>query len=164
MKSKGFTLIELLVVVAIVGLLSTIVITVLNTARERTRDARRLEDIKQIQIALDLYFSDYGRYPEPVPDTISCDGWDTSADGSFIVALVSGGYLPSQFKDPSSGACVGYRYFRYVAGYRNCPRAFYVLGVKNMETSSGTYSTSPGWACPNRDWQPDMEWVTGKYE
>jgi type II secretion system protein G len=60
---KGFTLIELLVVVAIIGLLATLSIVALNTARAKARDAKRVGDIKQIQTALELYYNDNGGYP-----------------------------------------------------------------------------------------------------
>ena len=62
-SQKGFTLIELLVVVAIIGLLSTLSILALNTARARARDARRVADVKQIQTALEMYYNDAGVYP-----------------------------------------------------------------------------------------------------
>ena len=62
-QKKGFTLIELLVVVAIIGLLSTLSIVALNTARAKARDARRVSDVKQIQTALELYYNDKGDYP-----------------------------------------------------------------------------------------------------
>lgn len=59
---SGFTLIELLVVIAIIGILSSIILASLFTARQRARDARRLADVKQIQVALEVYFDTNGSY------------------------------------------------------------------------------------------------------
>ena len=63
-KQKGFTLIELLVVIAIIGILSSVVLASLNTAREKSRDAKRVADVKQLQVALELYFDDNSAYPD----------------------------------------------------------------------------------------------------
>jgi len=52
---RGFTLIELLVVIAIIGLLASTVLASLSSARSSARDARVKSDIKQIQIALELF-------------------------------------------------------------------------------------------------------------
>ena len=60
---KGFTLIELLVVIAIIGLLSTLAVVALNSARQRSRDAKRVSDIRQIQTALELGYSENNMYP-----------------------------------------------------------------------------------------------------
>jgi prepilin-type N-terminal cleavage/methylation domain-containing protein len=60
---RGFTLIELLVVIAIIGILSSVVLASLNTARQKSRDARRIADVKQIQLALELYFDSKATYP-----------------------------------------------------------------------------------------------------
>ena len=62
-NQQGFTLIELLVVIAIIGLLSTLSIVALNQARARSRDARRLADVNQIQTALEMYYNDLNQYP-----------------------------------------------------------------------------------------------------
>ena len=69
---KGFTLIELLVVIAIIGLLSSVVLTSLNSARVKARDVRRVSDLHQIQTALELFYDTYGRYPV----TAGAPTWD----------------------------------------------------------------------------------------
>ncbi len=65
-NKQGFTLIELLVVIAIIGLLSTLSILALNSARARARDAKRVADVKQIQTALEMYYNDAGDYPATI--------------------------------------------------------------------------------------------------
>ena len=62
-KERGFTLIELLVVIAIIGVLASMVMTSLSKAKAKARDARRVEDIRQIQNALEMYYAEHGRYP-----------------------------------------------------------------------------------------------------
>ncbi len=61
--SSGFTLIELLVVIAIIGILSSVVLASLNSARTKARDTRRVSDLKQLQVALELYYDANSKYP-----------------------------------------------------------------------------------------------------
>lgn len=63
MNKRGFTLIELLVVIAIIGLLSTLAVVALGSARLKARDSKRLADLKQIQTSLELYYTDKNAYP-----------------------------------------------------------------------------------------------------
>lgn len=66
---RGFTLIELLVVIAIIGILSSVVLASLNGARKKGRDARRISDVKQLQLALELYYDGNGsEYPNALAD------------------------------------------------------------------------------------------------
>jgi prepilin-type N-terminal cleavage/methylation domain-containing protein len=67
-KRKGFTLIELLVVIAIIGLLSTLAIVSLNTARQKSRNTKRQADIRTLQSAVELFINEYGN-PPVVPAT-----------------------------------------------------------------------------------------------
>lgn len=87
-KSTGaFTLIELVVVIAIIALLASIVLVALNQARLKSRDAKRVGDIHQIQTALELYYSDNGAYPA---------GYCESTPGGTWSACWST-FLPSQY-------------------------------------------------------------------
>ena len=91
--SRGFTLIELLVVIAIIGLLSSVVLASLNNARKKGRDARRLADVKQIQIALELYYSENSAYPAATaalaPANISSVPVDPGSGGAAYTYAVS---------------------------------------------------------------------------
>ena len=105
LKPKGFTLIELLVVIAIIGLLSTLAVVALNNARSKSRDAKRISDIKQIQTALELYFVDQNAYPtessavvlgSSTHDTLSStNGFDASAAGTTYMAQVPANPTPN---------------------------------------------------------------------
>lgn len=119
---KGFTLIELLVVIAIIGLLSSVVLASLNGARMKGRDARRLADLKQMQIALELYYGESNAYP--VSTTVNTDktGFDAA-----VAALATGGYIPNIPVDPS-GTSKTY-YYKSTAG-----GTFYCLGT-TLETT-----------------------------
>jgi prepilin-type N-terminal cleavage/methylation domain-containing protein len=61
--ARGFTLIELLVVIAIIGLLSAIVLASLNVARNKGYDSTRESNLRQVQTAIEAYYSDNGVYP-----------------------------------------------------------------------------------------------------
>lgn len=63
-NQKGFTLIELLVVIAIIGLLSSIVLASLSSARSRARDSKRISEIRSVEKALQIYaLNNNGNYP-----------------------------------------------------------------------------------------------------
>jgi prepilin-type N-terminal cleavage/methylation domain-containing protein len=168
-RSKGFTLIELLVVIAIVGLLSSLILASLNTARMKSRDARRLADMRQLVNALEIFRDRYGWYPGSISaagyvsnygESTTCS-WDSSnidqdGDGEpFLEPLKDSGILTSVPVDPVGGVSCGgyaYLYYRYPPGHQGCPVSrggFYVLGVVDLEgkTRNQSVGLSPGWDC-----------------
>ncbi|MDD3284072.1 MAG: prepilin-type N-terminal cleavage/methylation domain-containing protein [Patescibacteria group bacterium] len=94
---KGFTLIELLVVIAIIGLLSTLAVFSLNSARTKARDAKRISDMKMLSTAMEMYATDEGSYDDAITSCESglytCSG--ISYGGAPLLDLVT-------LKDPSN--------------------------------------------------------------
>lgn len=63
-KQSGFTLLELLITIGIIGVLTSVVMVSVSSARIGGRDASRLTQIQQIKNAVQLYFSTNGYYPD----------------------------------------------------------------------------------------------------
>ena len=117
--ARGFTLIELLVVIAIIGVLASIVLASLDSARKKGRDARRIADVKQLQLALELAYDAGGAYPLTLDAT----------------SLVTPGYISVIPKDPlSGGTSYPYVYTPYTAISGSAICSSYHLGT-DLETS-----------------------------
>lgn len=105
---RAFTLIELLVVIAIIALLSSIILASLSSANAKGRDARRISDIKQIQLALALYYDANSSYPAVID----------------AAHLVTPGFISTIPTDPSGGTA-----YTYVAYQSNGNCNSYHLGA-----------------------------------
>ncbi|MDP2648601.1 MAG: prepilin-type N-terminal cleavage/methylation domain-containing protein [bacterium] len=127
--NAGFTLIELLVVIAIIGLLSSVVLASLNNARVKGRDARRLADLKQLQTALELYYSDNNAYPVST----------TQANAATALAALSPANISTIPDDPLGGS--SHYVYKSTAG-----GTFYCLGsiMEGTAPSSACNTTSLG--------------------
>jgi prepilin-type N-terminal cleavage/methylation domain-containing protein len=135
--SKGFTLIELLVVIAIIGILSSVVLASMNSARKKSRDSRRMQDLKGLATALELSFDQAGAYP--VAATSGGTRIVPTTGTSVLNALVTGSFL-SQLQDDPLPTASNYHYISDASGTSYC------LGAK-ME---GTPPT-PADTCPTLD-------------
>ena len=126
-KKSGFTLIELLVVIAIIGVLATVVLASLNTARRKSRDARRITDLKQIQLALELYFDGVGasNYPTGTGGVCTAVAGATATENWGLGALVTGGYIATVPRDPSNTATC----YLYRVATINANRSYYHLAT-----------------------------------
>ena len=111
MKNRGFTLIELLVVIAVIGILASVVLASLNSARVKARNVRRNADIKQLQSAFALASSDTGALPDSggvwyCVSTTCYEGWAGYAQHSTINSFLQTA-MPSFPTDPPGGRAYG---------------------------------------------------------
>lgn len=140
-KRKGFTLIELLVVIAIIGLLSTLAVVSLNNARQKSRDAKRVADIKQIQTALELYFVDQDGYPVETSAVSlgttgyttlgSASGWSGSCGGTCYM-----GQVPS---NPSPGGSA----YSYTSADGSTYSITFTLEGPTGQLAAGAHTATP---------------------
>ena len=120
-KSLGFTLVELLVVIAIIGLLASIILVSLSSAKAKGRDARRISDLKQLQLALELYYDANSVFP------------------ATLSALTGPGYIATIPTDPMGGT--QYTYVPYTSSAATPACISYHLGTSLESNDPSTLST-----------------------
>ncbi len=158
---SAFTLVEMLVVITIVGILTSLPMVAIQNSRENTRNAKRIADAKQMQIALELYYHDNGLYPS------SLNPGESLSSGS-IIYMEQIPFAPT----PNDGACSeeenGFTYINpyrldyfYIAedqqtyhnwDYdRNNYNIHFCIGEKSGSLSAGEIVASPrglnNWSC-----------------
>lgn len=179
-KSSGFTIVELLIVIVIIGILAAITIVAYNGTQQRARDSKRVNDITSIKGALLAYKSLNGVYPDSTSG--QSGSWDSSADFRsghiFLTNLVTSGIVRSVPIDPvntsndtDQNTGMHYNYYTYndmaYLGTIGCATnrgKLAVLTVVTMESSSGTWPSSPGFSCTNRNFNNEAAWVWGDYD
>lgn len=146
-KHSGFTLIELLVVIAIIGILASVVLASLNSAREKSRNASYLAQIRQYQNALNMYFTDNGTFP--IVSGYACIGvgyeggncvfggvYPENSSASISFRTLMAPYIdPTAKAGPQSGTFTGVLYREENSG-RNY-RIIYLLEGPNLACSLG---------------------------
>ena len=110
--NRGFTLIELLVVIAIIGILASVVLASLNSARDKGADAAIKSTINNVRAQAAIYFENNGDYNNfcaslaeaaaSVNNTGGVGTWTCNTDASpTTIFAVSG-----QLSNPAQYYCV----------------------------------------------------------
>lgn len=94
---RGFTLVELLVAVGIIGVLASVAMFSISEARAKARDTRRVQDVRVLSQALDIYAT-----TNPVVQLENC-----TTQGVRTTACTVPADFPladfAKIKDPSGG-------------------------------------------------------------
>ena len=122
--TKGFTLIELLVVIAIIGILSSVVLASLNTARDKGANAAAKANLNNARAQAELFYDDNGRTYTTVctTGTNNISANVTAADGA-----VSG-----------TAACFDIQGGWAVSVDLNSPEGFYCVDSSGVATTTGS--------------------------
>lgn len=135
---RGFTLIELLVVIAIIGVLSSVVLASLSSARGRANDAKIRSDLRQISTALSLYYDKYGTMPP---------GTNATPIQTVLQPLVTEGFISQIPLSPNPN--YPYYYYRYGPG----DIGGLVVGMLTATPASTGYpGTCRPWASNVNNW------------
>lgn len=126
-QKSGFTLVEVLVVVGIIGLLASVVLVGLGTFRTRSRDARRIADLREVQNALELYYTGNNSYPKVT-------GWE-NLEKALTGATIG---ISNIANDPLGGNNTYYYCYSTVDA---SPQG-YILGAKFEDSSNPALSDS----------------------
>ena len=84
-SKRGFTLIELLVVIAIIGLLSSVILASLNSARQKAQYAAVASELQEAYKAFYLLNIDRGCWPRE--GSTACGGY--SGSNPYVSTLIS---------------------------------------------------------------------------
>jgi len=145
---RGFTLVELLVVVAIIGLMAAVALVALNSARQKARDARRVADIRQVQTALEMYYSDQNGYPSGTNIMIGNTAGAAGAciDNAGMTAACSGtvymARTPSNPAPTNDGSCAVASYL-YNSASNTTYQIQYCLGAATGSLTAGNHTATP---------------------
>ncbi len=132
-KNVGFTLVELLVVLAIIAILATVVITTFSEARARSRDSRRVSDVRVLEEALAMYIDKYSGYP--IAD-VAVPGMAVNGSDGLSILLKNNNILLSVIADPLSGQPVEGDTLTYNYYYRTDSTGKNYMLTYCLETSS----------------------------
>lgn len=99
-KQAGFTIVELLIVIVVIGILAALVLNTFQGVQARARDTERRTDLNTIHTQLEVFYNDFGHYPDGSAAVTCGEGTDSCA----LDALTSRGLDAEALVDPNENA------------------------------------------------------------
>lgn len=134
-NKQAFTLIELLVVIVIFGILASLTMVGLSSVRIKSRDVKRISDIKQMQTALELFLADNGRYPTSGEFAVGAPLDNSDASKTYLSKV------PSNPLPRTDGGCMNSDYVYSATG--TTYGLNYCLGTVVNNVSAGAHTAAP---------------------
>lgn len=148
-QQKGFTLIELLVTIAIIGILASIVMAGVSTARTKSQDAERRTTLKILQNTLEVYYSTHDAYPVTAGwSGVSVNGGSKTTSGvNAYIPNLTPTYLPELPKDPA-GFTTGWSGYLYQSDGQSYKILNHISGIATFPPSTDPFydPKRPTWA------------------
>lgn len=128
---RAFTLIEIIVVVALLGLIASAILASLTDAQREARDKRRIADLKSIEQALQLYYSENNAYPT------ESSGANGNMSTNAVFKTLMQKHIAGTPIDPTGIGNATYYY--YYDGNHNCGgQAQVVIFARQMDKANNS--------------------------
>lgn len=114
---RAFTILEALIVVAVFGLLATLAVLSLNSARASLRDAQRLSDVSTMRAGLSQYWLEKATYPIAESISVGQPGANKLSSAGFVDQTDTATPVYIQTLSPGPKANEFYRYRGSANGY-----------------------------------------------
>ena len=99
-RKNGFTVMELMVVIFIIGAISSIILVGVNKSKISSRDAKRVADLTDVSLNLELYFAKFNKYPSSVDG--DCVFTNSFLPGGCLEVLVTNGFMAELPSNPDT--------------------------------------------------------------
>ncbi|MHC4266099.1 MAG: DUF1559 family PulG-like putative transporter [Planctomycetota bacterium] len=155
-KPDGFTLIEMLIVISIIGLLMSILLPSLRSAREQAKSLSCTSNLKQIGYAVLSYFGEYDGYFPPAYQSDSSTHWwgQKHSEGIDYTKGFAWPYLQSSLEEKSIYECPSQPYGSYKLQAKPTGEPDDKRWITSTYGYNGYYLSPPRTAWPSIDSRP----------